>query len=109
MMKYHTTNVREAARMRILIQTGILEYLVTNPSRKAATMNIGIRPIIILTPSFAPLFKECSLLSVPGKRMLLPSTKPAAPDIMMEDISRVPCIQMTRTDCHPNPFEKKKY
>ena len=93
--------------MDMLSQTGIPEYLVTNPSKKAATINIGINPIIIFIPSFAPRFREYNRLCVPGNRMLLPRTKPAAPAMMIEDISSVPCIQTTSTDCHPSPFEKK--
>jgi hypothetical protein len=50
--------VNEAANIIMLIQMGMDDHLVTNPSRKAATMNIGTRPIISFTPSLAPRFKE---------------------------------------------------
>jgi len=93
--------------MNKLSQIGILEYRVTNPSRKAATIKKGTSPIMHFNPSLAPLFRESILLWVPGNRMLLPRMSPAAPAMITDEISRVPWIQITRTDFHPRPFEKK--
>jgi len=50
--------VNEPANIIMLTQIGMVAYRVTNPSKKAATMNMGTRPIMSFTPSLAPRFKE---------------------------------------------------
>src|SRR5450631_479098 len=107
MIKYQMIKQAEEDNIKMLSQMGMVAYRVTNPSRKAAMINTGTSPIIIFIPSFAPRLREGILLKVPGNRRLLPKTRPAAPAIIMEDISSVPCIQITSTDFHPRPFEKK--
>lgn len=61
-------------------------------------MKIGTRLTIIFKPSLEPIMKDCLLEYVPGNRILLPKTNPAAPAIMIAEISSVPCIQITRID-----------
>jgi hypothetical protein len=99
--------LKEEIRMITLNHTGIVEYRVTNPSRKAAITKIGISPIMHFIPSLAPLFKDSILLKVPGNTRLFPKISPAAPAMIREDISRVPWIQITNTDFHPRPLAKK--
>jgi hypothetical protein len=106
-MKYHIIKDKEAIRIKRLSHTGIEEYLVTKPSRNAAAVKIGTSPTISFNPSFAPFRREWRRPWVPGKRMLFPSTRPAAPAIIKEEISRVPWSQMTRIDFQPRPLEKK--
>lgn len=73
-----------------LSHIGIWEYRVTKLSKKPAHINIGIKPITILTPCLAPLINDAPREYVPGNKMLLPITKPAQPAMMMADISNVP-------------------
>jgi len=101
-------NARDDTSIEMLIPLGIVEYLVINPSRKAAAINTGTNPIISFIPSRAPRFSESILLCVFGNSKLLPRIKPAAPAIMIAEISSVPCIHTTSTDCHPRFFMKKK-
>ena len=89
-MKYQITKASDPSIIVKLKNTGIPVCLVTNDSRKPAVMKIGIRLTIIFNPSFDPIIKDCRREYVPGKRMLLPSTKPAAPAIIIDEISSVP-------------------
>jgi len=73
-----------------LSHIGMFVYRVTNDSKKPATIKTGTKPIIILTPCFAPLINDSALENVPGYKMLLPSVNPAQPAITMADISNVP-------------------
>lgn len=97
----------EANKINTLTNTGIVECRVTKPSRKAAAIKMGTRPMSIFEPSLAPLFIDANRLKVPGKIMLLPRIKPAAPAMMIEEISNVPCIQITSIDFNPRPLSKK--
>ena len=89
-MKYHTTKASDPSIIVKLKKTGIPVCLVTNDSRKPAVINIGIRLTIIFKPSFEPILKDCKREYVPGKSILLPRTNPAAPAIMIDEISSVP-------------------
>ena len=72
------------------IKIGICVNLVTNDSRKPAIKNNGTKPTIIFTPSFAEIKKDCLLEYVFGNKIELPKIKPAAPAIIIDDISKVP-------------------
>ncbi len=61
----------------------------------------------ILTASFAPRKNDCFRVYVPGKSQPVPKIIPAQLAITIDEISIVPCIQITRTDCHPKPLGKK--
>jgi hypothetical protein len=89
-MKYQTTNASEPRMIAKLKNTGIPVCLVTKASKKPAVIKIGIRLTIIFNPSFELIINDCRREYVPGKSMLLPSTNPAAPEIIMAEISRVP-------------------
>ncbi len=83
-------NDKDESIIARFIKIGICVNLVTKDSRSPATINKGINPIIILTPSFAEIRKDCLREYVFGNKMLLPRTNPAAPAIIMDDISKVP-------------------
>ena len=89
-MKYQTTNASEPNMIVKLKNTGIPVCLVTNASIKPAVIKIGIRLTIIFNPSFELIMNDCRREYVPGKSILLPSTNPAEPAIMMAEISNVP-------------------
>lgn len=61
----------------------------------------------ILTASFALRKNDCLRVYVPGKSQPVPNIIPAQLATTIEEISIVPCIQITSTDCQPNPCEKK--
>lgn len=86
-----------------LTNAGISVRRVMNDSRKPAEINTGIRLISIFNPSFAPIINDSFLEYVPGSMIELPTTNPAAPAIIIADISSVPCIQITSMDCTSNP------
>ena len=105
--KYQIINASDDISIEMLTAFGIVEYLVIKPSKNAAAINTGTSPIISFIPSRAPRFRESILLCVFGNNKLLPRIKPAAPAMMIAEISRVPCIQTTSTDCQPRFFMKK--
>ena len=89
-MKYQTTNASEPSMIVKLKNTGIPVCLVTNASRKPAVIKIGIRLTIIFNPSLELIINDCRREYVPGKSMLLPSTNPEAPAMIIAEISSVP-------------------
>ena len=63
----------------------------------------------IFWASFSDFKKDCFRVYVPGNNQPKPSINPAQLAITMDDISIVPCIQITNTDCQPSPCEKTIY
>jgi hypothetical protein len=106
---YHIININDDARIETLSHIGISVCRVTKLSKKAATINIGTRPMAIFMPCLAPRFNDSMREKVFGKSIELPKTNPAAPAITMDDISSVPCIHITNTDAIPRFLLKKKY
>ena len=84
------TKASEPKIIARLKNIGIPVCLVTNDSKKPAIIKIGIRLTIIFNPSLEPIIKDCRREKVPGKRKLFPSVNPAAPAIIIADISSVP-------------------
>src|SRR5450759_4809780 len=75
--------------------------------KKAATIKMGTRLMQIFMASLAALKKDCFLVYVPGNKNPKPNISPAQLAITIAEISSVPCIHITITDCQPNPCEKK--
>ena len=100
-------NNSDDAKIVMLSHTGISVCLVTKPSKNAATIKMGTMPIATFMPSLAPFFNETTRLYVLGNKRLLPKIMPAAPAMMIDEISKVPCIQTTRIDFIPKPLLKK--
>ena len=65
--------------------------------------------IMILIPSFEARLKEERRLYVFGNKIPRAMINPAVADMIIAEISSVPCIQITMSDFSPNPFEKNKY
>ena len=74
----------------ILKISGIPVILVTKPSKKPAAIKIGTNPMLIFNPFFAARWKDCNLEYVPGKSKPFPIMIPAAPAMMIAEISKVP-------------------
>ncbi len=55
------------------------------------------------------IWNACDRRYVPGNNKPEPATSPAAPAMMMEPISRVPCIQMLKNEGQNTPCSIKKY
>ena len=94
------------AEIRIIdafIKTGRPVYRVTKDSRIPAAIKIGISPITIFNPFFAPCLNESRRVNVPGNMILLAITRPAAPARTIADISRVPWIQIVRNESRKRP------
>ena len=89
-MTYQIINDKDESIIARFINIGIWVNLVTKDSRNPAAINKGINPIIILMPSFAAIRKDCLREYVFGNKILLPRINPAAPAIIMDEISKVP-------------------
>lgn len=89
-MKYMHIKISDPKMIAILKISGMPVILVTNPSKKPAIINIGTKPTIIFRPFFAPFLNDCSLEYVPGNNNPLPIIMPAAPAIIIAEISSVP-------------------
>ena len=84
--------------------SGISVCLVTNPSKNPAKIKKGMVLKSILSPFFTPLLNDSSLLNVVGNKIPLARTNPAAPDIIITEISIVPCIHMVLADSQSKPL-----
>ena len=104
---YQMMNASDDAKMVMLNQAGISVCRVTKLSKNAAVRMTGIMPIVIFNPAFAPFFTDTKRVCVLGKSKLLPKMRPAAPAMINDEISNVPWIHMTSTDCKPRPLLKK--
>ena len=69
-------------------------YREIKASINPATIIKGDKPIIIFIPLLAPSNKDCARVIEPGKRIEFPRVIPAAPAIIMAEISNVPCNQI---------------
>ncbi len=81
-----------------LTTAGMSVCRVTKPSKNPAMMKTGTKPMTIFTPRIAPILSDSMREYVRGKRMLCPTSNPAAPAITIADNSRVPWMKTVRID-----------
>ncbi len=83
---------------------GISVSRVTKDSNTPAMINSGTVPRNILRPLFAAICMDLERLYVPGNKSPLPIIIPAAPAIIMAEISIVPWIQMVKKEVRNKPL-----
>ena len=98
------TNPSDPNIIPIFTMAGNPVSRVTNDSKNPANMKSGVLPMMILMARLVDNCNEVDRLYVPGKSKPLPSTYPAAPAMIMAEISMVPCIQIVKNEVIKSPF-----